>query len=402
MHWMLWKHMNNSKTGDRHARLLQDGTERCDIADVFRYAKFKNATYKEDKVLGIYGILSKFGIELHREHLELKNDKIRDEVARQRQIFCAATHAIIKKTQSLKTLLYIPEHNRSVDLPSWVQDWFNDNPTWSSLRLEHCRASLDSRCSPELSSDQLTLTLRGKIIGQIDDYLGGSTAKANARNRPISNRDDSNHEKWWGLKRRAHIRILQRWTMMALHSWPWTPNEVRGRFFDTVDLMLDEWLDEDPEIKKNAQLCLFCALWRSITEHEKGLEWIRMFPNRATTVQGVVDPPLVYSQANKEEKDFIDAALAAIDGNKLCKWYYEALILKMEDYSLFKDSMGRIGLAFHTIQRHNKVILFEGASAPFIAAKNGCSWKLVAPASISGVMDGEQWDATENSHFHIT
>lgn len=76
--------------------------------------------------------------------------------------------------------------------------------------------------------------------------------------------------------------------------------------------------------------------------------------------------------------------------------YLSVLIEKMSNYNIFEDSLGRAGLAFHPIRQGHEILLLAGAAAPIVASKTDEKWKIVAPAYISGAMNGQEWPSEPN------
>jgi hypothetical protein len=116
MHWMLWKKFHKSKTGDRHARILSDQAQTCDAADVFGFAKFKQATKRVDKIHGLRGVMERLGVQipntqqLSNQARAITNQGIRSghdpaptmkdtDPTFEKQIFCVVTFAIMKQTK---------------------------------------------------------------------------------------------------------------------------------------------------------------------------------------------------------------------------------------------------------------------------------------------------------------
>jgi hypothetical protein len=412
MHWNLWRTFQ-MKNFDRKA-LFKETPGYWDLADAFRYTKFKNATKLEDKVWGMLGILgfeTEDLMQLRRdvqtkqaervvveedveddeedeedEEVE-KNDKDNEEDEEEKRrreirIFAAATFEIIKAMESVKVLLYVAEGQRSFsNVPSWVQDFLSIPSPPLTFRLEQFRASGKSRCtSPQLIGGGLVLRLRGKRMGTIQRCLSGKWAQYKAQSDITVQVSKEDEELAWSLL------LLREWMRLALPKRSfWTTDQVTSRFFKIVDPILSDWLPKDPKLKKKLQLSLFCIIWRRNLEQENDMAWIQRFPKAGA------HPGNGQTDFSPPENGKIDAELNCIMHSSDMKYIFISLVNKMEQYSVFTVGNDRFGIAFHTITKGDEIILFEASPAPFIVRQSNSTWNLVAPASITGMMDGEEW-----------
>jgi hypothetical protein len=312
-----------------------------------------------------------YGIRLTRDPAPMVKDT---DPTFEKQIFCAVTFATMKQTKSLKILLYIAESSRTPELPSWIQDFFHDSPLWVPFRLEGCKASRMTKCSPELGHNGTTLKLRGIYIGSVARILPGYLKDWAEYKSP------SSEEVLPGSVREWYVRLIQKWLIFALPplALSWDESSLCGHFFQAINPMLDVWPEGVKVSEKEARILFFRSMW--------------LDPSATTTINSNPD----FGQSFDSDSS---RALQEIDADPVQRRFLTAFIAKMEYYTAFMDSTGRFGIVLSRVSscRDYEVVLFEGSPAPFIASKStgGCS--LVAPASISGVMEGEAWPDDERS-----
>ncbi len=63
--------------------------------------------------------------------------------------------------------------------------------------------------------------------------------------------------------------------------------------------------------------------------------------------------------------------------------------MQLGDQRVFVTRNGRIGLGPHQRQRDDMVVLFFGADMPFVLRSTGALYRLMRPADVHGVMNGE-------------
>ncbi|KAI1246483.1 hypothetical protein MGN70_013383 [Eutypa lata] len=76
--------------------------------------------------------------------------------------------------------------------------------------------------------------------------------------------------------------------------------------------------------------------------------------------------------------------------------------IKAANYAFFFLDNGYMGMAYHTYQEGDQVYLLAGSDWPFILRPKGDAFRIVAPASIHGVMEGELWPEDESELDQIT
>lgn len=77
-------------------------------------------------------------------------------------------------------------------------------------------------------------------------------------------------------------------------------------------------------------------------------------------------------------------------------------INRAANYAFFFLDNGYMGMAYHTYQEGDQVYLLAGSDWPFILRPKGDAFRIVAPASIHGVMEGELWPEDESELDQIT
>lgn len=378
IHWMLWKRFRQSITGDQHAGLHNDGLEECDISDVLHYSRYQHATKRKDKVWALYGVFQELG-------LQLQTDYESEEL----EIFTAATFEVIKKSGSLKVFLTLPEHQRSSELPSWVPDWTQDYPFKYHLRLDQFKACGASKCSPAFIDQALrpTLILKGKAVGRIEKCLPGNLEDWDEYAHRSNAAASSLEPRLW------QIRLVQEWMRMALpQKSDWKGSTVLRCFFHTMEPMIQSRKGPDPDYNDYLKLALFCDFWRTSTSGQAGFEWIQ-----SDSFDDVKAPKSDIAGDIPADGDDANEIWRRVSRDKHRERYLNVLIEKMSNYSLFKDTSDRVGIAFHAIRPGSEIMLLAGASAPVVMSRCETRYQVVAPAYINGLMNGQEWPSNDES-----
>ncbi|KAF2809412.1 uncharacterized protein BDZ99DRAFT_417308 [Mytilinidion resinicola] len=116
------------------------------------------ATDSKDKVFALYGIFQRLFISVPLPDYT-------DSICR---IYAEIAFSAIMMTETLQILESVDSEMRLADLPSWVPDWSAHDPY---MRLPRLRTRASKWSTPEARrlDDRRTLTLRGKVVGNIRD-----------------------------------------------------------------------------------------------------------------------------------------------------------------------------------------------------------------------------------------
>ncbi|KAK7752516.1 hypothetical protein SLS62_005484 [Diatrype stigma] len=105
---------------------------------------------------------------------------------------------------------------------------------------------------------------------------------------------------------------------------------------------------------------------------------------------------------DRKRLDILMTVLPCNEGSKLPVLEIHVMIEVASHYALFLLDNGYLGLAYRTCQEGDQVFLLAGSDWPFVLRQDGNAFRLVAPAYVYGVMEGQLWPEDEGELEQIT
>lgn len=327
------------------------------------------STLPQDKIYGIYSIVRASGIHMLPPDYNISIAQVLENVAT----------SYIRDRRKLHILMAMLPSPDTDTFPSWVPDWqthivktpfetdmtgtLGGNHIWSFYS-----ASGISRHTFVDSSSPGSLVVRAKHLGRL-------TSRRAAL--PM----DSQHLRDFGKFRNFNY-VCQHWCreVAALPSYP-TGEDPRYAAYMTFTPIISERMD-DFMFWFDAMLYPDCSL---VSKELLDTE----FNQRGTNVTDVVE---LICSGNYEDTKTMDRISYDVQPH----------INRAANYAFFFLDNGYMGMAYHTCQEGDQVYLLAGSDWPFILRPKGDAFRIVAPASIHGVMKGELWPEDESELDQIT
>jgi hypothetical protein len=387
-----------------HSLELRDfNATKVSLTELLGYVQYRSSTNRRDSVDGLYGIMEKFHIDFP---LPDYSKSITD-------VFTEATKCAIKHDKSLSLLIGITGEMR--DFPSWVPDWSED-PTsffsivelsiWDTFRVSRKSASIFRF----LNGDNC-LSVQGVIVDTITcctalaiEMPGFEDFKKHINLEPLST----------GTIPRLYLatrKQFQQWIVLAnsLNNHPWhrypnglTVNQALCRMLTTdhqeADMIeLRENLEGDnsgPYAYLGFEAWLLANSLGAPDEFVKDIYTSveQGFPGRIPTLEsfitasetGASDMGVELLMLDSETRGYLVAAISLSIGTKF-----------------FTTSAQFMGKALPSAQEGDVVMLISGVDHPMIARKTGETYRLVSPAYVYGITNGEKWPDNEEDLVEI-
>lgn len=357
-----------------------------------RTVRMRHSRDPEDKVYGIYGILQAQGF----------NDLPPVQYGRPEEIFTKITRMAIEKDQSLLLLLQLVGTNRRDNLPSWVPD-FDDSSTRTPLCSEHFHTSQHSSAVYTFSGDTI-LELRGQIVDTIDEVpeLRTYTLPEMDSSVPFHNDEESRSL----LSIVQSIITLQEWMLLGMRSQHYPTGEsVLNAFYKTLTcngVTTDSSNTCRPEVFagpfEDWQFALLANHPTKGCGMSTLLEILQQQPALTAQKQWFKDLGVDVDQQPALDEVVIMLAIHSTRAS-----IFHSIAGPYAWHRMFITTRrGYFALAPKQTLPTDSLVLLSGLKYPFVMRKHDHSWRIVGPAYVHGMMQGELWDENRLSKFVIT
>jgi hypothetical protein len=329
------------------------------------------ATDDRDKIFAFYGIFKGYNLDF----------PVPDYSKSAAAVFAEAANTVIKITKSLLILSLVNNNDRLPGLPSWVPDWRDAGFAQPILPPEHDFMFFKTR-EPVFSEGDRLLHVFGRVFGRIascSDSYREYPIFTNIRPETVAERVAAEE-----LNR---VRVLQDWTRTALSlgSYP-TGQDLSTAYFGTVTqgfrnlgsgLKGSNGASSAPMSDK-----AFYAWNRLLLVNELMYQYYVDRPDLVVPGFSSVDPqdPAFWAISNL----YASQKLSVAD-----TWNVHNNVLpRAENRALFTTDNGYLGIAFHTIQQGDLVVLLSHAGVPMVIRPvDGARYQFVAPAYVHPLAD---------------
>lgn len=333
------------------------------LATLIAYTRNKGATDPRDKVFALAGLFKRMGIQLP----PLDYSKSVQHVYQQ------MTQTAIRQFQTLDILYQVTGLENQFDLPSWVPDLSDVIPP-RLLMHETFRATASSPTFYRFSDENSSLTLWGRIIGQIDRC--GDPLVFNAQ----PNDED------------AVLLVFKQWSTIAqsTSSYPYLESmlQIFARTLST------NWVSTGA-YRPSAFLTIFPTWHALMISAHSGRELLN------NTIENMIHDIRKIPIAANEKREFAFQMVAAtlemgvfskVSKKTRARILHHWLAINMRRKVFFTMTNGYMGLSASSVRETDSVALLAGLNVPFVVKKLGTEYRLVALAYVHGVMEGELWD----------
>lgn len=365
------------------------------------------ASVPQDVVFGLYGMLQKLQIQVPPPDYSKSVETV----------FTEATKAAILHDESLAALLHCSISitvDSSPSWPSWVPDW-STYPGFQPLRpftsiVEMFKASGNSKASFNFSDEQEQrhtsfglLSVEGSVIDVLkycasEVFHQTSTPDQKPEMETLSAVDVRR------LEHMAMYKTIEAWTTKASKLSPYPTGEsLLGAFSRT--LILDEYRRPakqssypDLDVSQGFTHWLHSFRIASSCSDEDSAEG-EEFSSKA--FKHAFFAEIGQSGTEISETNAMDYVQQSLDRNANALAFDDLAYRYSENSCFFTTMHGYMGAGLPGVKPGDEVILVGGVSRPLIARKMGDRYRLLGPAYIHGVMDGEKWPEDERELVSI-
>ena len=382
----------NGKVPARLSELLAEGRQ-LDASD------------PRDVVFGLQGMLEKFQIMM----------PLPDYTKSVEQIYTETIKVAIEGEKSLTVLLQCSSTDTNFQLPSWVPDW-SANVSSGLFELQSADSSLSFQSSgrsnasfqffgggEKLYQSQSVLSVKGITIDilqycALDTYSGELTWQTPAES--VLEREASDQY----LRDSAIYKVIEAWMEVALELSPYPTGEHLLQAFVRT-LILD----------KN-RISSIRPMWPDLDVRNGFSHWLLSHQMDFTPLKGkIADALALFSEAYKEgiskEIEQEDAEVTTANNAKHVQRSLERRKDAMTLQSLiglftlnnrfFTTGKKYFGQGVPQVEAGDEVLLVAGVPRPLIARRTGARYRLIGPAYVHGIMDGEKWPEDESKLVDI-
>ncbi|KAH8716731.1 heterokaryon incompatibility protein-domain-containing protein [Phaeosphaeriaceae sp. PMI808] len=365
--------------------LVRIPTPSPSISTVLRLARPKSSTNPVDKVYGLYGIF---------DHLKIRGLPEVEYNRPVHTVYTEITTAAITMEKSLVILYQVCLPPLIPGLPSWVPDYSN-TAFFRPIKLRESCASGSS--SPCFHFNGLQLSIQGLLVDEIKEVATStSITMANFR-RGYNARMDVGD-----TKRRYNgvielVRTLQSWIRLGIKVQTYPKHGHSADTFCRIliqNSMFEPGVVNSPGLYDAIEKCMQILVttfpecpFDIDTFHEE----IKSMPEYKSTLDDYA--ALFGCGTNFDEwPDEIKIRCVLRVYNPKVALIQHEIFLNTYHKTLMLSRAGYLGTCPRWASVGDSVALLSGLQTPFIVRKYGQYHKLVGPAYIDGIMEGEMWD----------
>ncbi|OTA65230.1 hypothetical protein K449DRAFT_463351 [Hypoxylon sp. EC38] len=368
-----------SLQGPRRALAITEGYD--SVEELFRQANRLLATEPRDKVYGLRGLLVSYGISL-------PNADYRKPL---KEIYMETTRGI---TEFRNCLNLISCYYVSDDWPSWVPDMRTSLPPSSPKGDYHAsRPSKGIFKFVDLPSGSLGLRVTATIIGEVSSALGtcllGRYRTAEAlKTDTVLTQVEQEVAPDWREKRLQHgddiakflavynIRVLRR-------ALEYMEKESSGQ---------DSWREDLYEIVFNQ-----ASMDEKLDMRRPFSQWLDILGDLPAK------PHHDYKTQSRIEDSPEMELYNRISANSNVSELHELFTASSYFWTFFKTDTGAFGAGAHAIAAGDKIALVGGVTIPMVVRQvHGDTYRVISPAYVCGIMQGEAWPKDPSSLTSIT
>jgi hypothetical protein len=334
----------------------------------------------KDRVYGVYGILLEYGFNLRRPNYLKTVDRIYWEL----------TVALCQQTDTIKLIQLVSGIGAPLEAPSWVPDF---NEMWRAGDLSGLpKATNNSHAAFHFTHHSKRLLAAGRIVDIVHKKSSLTTwqpddAGATVQDGPLVNLEA-------GFERT--IRAFRDWSRVLFEH---------GSLL-RYDEDYETWVEAFGEVLvQGVRVSPTSALRGGSPEAIFGwLGWIHgLFTeeSRAEDLAYVKESPLIqetfYQDPQRQHLTELEEwqALCTLKTHPRTARLHHAIWMLTRDRTFFVTKRGYMGTGPCSIEEQDVIVLLAGVDRPMVlrqAKKDPPRWRVVGPAYVSGMMEGQLWE----------
>ncbi|KAI1266844.1 heterokaryon incompatibility protein-domain-containing protein [Xylariaceae sp. FL1019] len=323
------------------------------------------STIPHDKVYGLYSLLHASGIDLPAPDYGKPATQVFEETA--------LAHVQSRRKLNILTI-GLPADEVSGTL-SWVPDWMDDGlryrwDTPDSTGMAFFQSTYMGYRNGYMASGQSktavyrhtagTLTVQGRFMGDIQTKLAST---------PIGIEDVENMVRFRDFMSKTCLAWVKLIDSMEAHPTGHDPDTV------AIGTILFHFRN----MGQNTTVERHFPNWLDVMRHANNID------NQTKLMKGS-DEHIVFGSSIE---DRIPREV-------------QQKVNELANYAMLSLSSGYLGIAFHTCQEGDRLALLAGSDVPFLLRPRGNAFRVVAPAYVHGMMQGELWPENEDGLEDIT
>lgn len=350
------------------------------VSSVLDNTRFRGAAEPRDKIYALFGLFRMMGF----------NPPLPDYNKPIRQIYQEATLTSMNCDRNLDILYQVTGLPNQLNLPSWVPD-FSNTKAPVIMVTPALRTSKSSVVQWQLYERSNALCIPGTTVDRVTAFAASmsftNSSAAQTRDSVIT-----------GTEKTAAFSIFKQW-LSLVQSLPSYPNGQQPS--ETFGLILSSACNTHGKVELSTILEVYNH-WYNVLGNSNSYS-NSIFMEKG--VDNMVDHIETYSFQADEQIEFAlqhaAGMLLTVVGSgtsmqRRIRALHYWLCLSLRGKALFVTEKGYMGLAPGSVASGDLVILLSGLRTPFLARfspeeDNSISSRLVAPAFVAGMMEGELW-----------
>ncbi|KAK6858249.1 HET-domain-containing protein [Apiospora arundinis] len=331
---------------------------------LFRCLPYLQCIQPHDKVYGFYAMIQKWGVELAPPDYEKDVSRLFQEVV----------VAFVQHNKSLEPLTTTLPASLATGLASWTPNWLTAQTTIGDDGVDMNGvfdvgffrngqlASSSSKATVKWDPGHGSIELRSKRIG---DIMTLSSCIPEEPREPEQVKEFISECRNWCQANREEITS-------------YTPFSISDLFAPSSFCLITD-----------SSVWFHTMLYQNLNEAA------------AAILSPGLQPPQYLQQLAKDFKavtspEVIKSELQEISNRT------QSLVNDTAHYAFFALDTGHLGRAHHSCQLGDGIWLLAGCDWPLVLRRQGDSFRIVAPAYIVGIMEGELWPEDEDTLETIT
>jgi hypothetical protein len=375
--------------------LLKNHDAILTISATLKLARPKSSTDKRDKVYGLYGILNQKQIPGLPEV---------DYSRTVQDVYTEIATAAIRVEKSLDVLYQVCLQPAIPGLPSWVPDWSN-TAFFRPIRVQGYRAAGPSPALYSFDGQQLLVS--GVLIDEVCQVATSTSVAMGNFRRGWEARTDSAETS----KRLAGVTqlvpTLQSWVQLSrtIKSYPTAPSPTEAFYniiiqnsilSDTRPPDVSFWLGA---LERWTQI-ITATMPGNAINLETMQEEIRHKPEYAATLNDYARR-FGCSTDIKTWPDALKIRLFLRLNSPDVALLQHEIFLNSYHKTFFTTRDGYMGTCPRWAGPGDCVALIAGLDVPFIVRRVEQHFRLIGPAYVEGIMNGERWNEEQTTNFTL-
>jgi hypothetical protein len=364
------------------------------VSTVFTRGLFYQAQVRKDHVFGVYALLQKLGAQLPEPDYRRPVD----------QIFAEAARLAIESDNKLWILCFVNGLEERENWPSWVPTWLEEKFGPPALDERFFKAAAGSLPLYTFSDDGRRLTVKGKKV----DLVSRKAQRSPLLGDPLWNYHtgaDAIESAINVIKAYHEWMIIMHMSSMYSSFMPSRYGDMHDQTMAFIRVLLQDFTAVPGSLDRYEEIIMGFKRWQQLLSATNPGSSMPM-----AAIEAMLEPEDMTSEELPESKRYLRHTpewkiFAAIFRDPKASLFDHHTTLGCKCKVFFTTQSGYFGMAPASIQQGDAIVLISGLQTPLVVRPvddGGNEYRLLGPAFVLGLMEGELWPLVERDLSDLT